>query len=299
MKISVIICTRNRFEDFRNTVLSLVKQIRLPDELIVVDSSDELRIEAYLVSIQLPFPIRYFYTQPGLTLQRNRGIHECKGELAFFFDDDVDLGMHYLEEVEKVFVQDLNCEIGAVGGRIIGVESNRPQPLRFKLEGWVFRTIRLVFGLVDNRHGRFNWSGMPTHPHSALQSGFIECLSGCCMAFRREVFNKVAFDEALARYGLMEDVDISKQVLDAGYKIYYQTSATLVHNESPINRLNIQQWAEMSVVNYDYLFRKSWSKETWRWIFYCWAMLGLIVYNFHNLKGLKGTLTGLKKVFEK
>ena len=119
------------------------------------------------------------------------------------------------------------------------------------------------------------------------------------MAFRSEVFEKAKFDEALAHYGLMEDVDISKQTLDAGYKIYYQTSATLVHNESPMNRLKVQQWAEMSVVNYDYLFRKSWSKDSWRWLFYYWALIGLFAANFHSLKGLKGTFAGVKKVFSK
>lgn len=117
------------------------------------------------------------------------------------------------------------------------------------------------------------------------------------MAFRREVFEKAKFDEALAHYGLMEDVDISKQTLDAGYKIYYQTSATLIHNESPMNRLKVQQWAEMSVVNYDYLFRKSWARDAWRWLFYYWALIGLFAANFHSLKGLKGTFAGVKKVF--
>jgi len=116
------------------------------------------------------------------------------------------------------------------------------------------------------------------------------------MAFRREVFKRATFDESLTRYALMEDADISKQTLDAGYKIYYQSSAQLIHNESPANRLKRQQWAKMTVVNYDYLFRKNWSMDTWRWLFYYWAMLGLVVSNLHNKSALKGTLSGMKKV---
>lgn len=299
IKLSVIICTRNRFDDFKNTLLSLAKQNRLPDEFVVVDSSDVLQIEEYLDSIKLPFPPRYIHTQSGLTLQRNHGIRESKGDLIFFFDDDVDLDVNYLAKTEEVFVNDVRHEIGAVGGRIVEPKNSQPPTLRLRLERVVFGLIRAVFGLVGNKNGKFNWSGMPTHPHINMQSGFIECLSGCCMAFRREVFEKATFDESLARYGLMEDADISKQTLDAGYKIYYQASATLVHNESPMNRLNYQQWAEMSVANYDYLFRKSWSRDPWRWLFYYWAMLGLVVVNFHNLKGLEGTISGLKKVFGK
>ena len=293
MKISVIICTRNRFDDFTKTLLSVAAQTRLPDELIVVDSSDEKKIEGYLGSVKLPFPICYSHTQPGLTLQRNQGIRESSGNLIFFFDDDVDLDKNYLAEVEKVFISDIGHEIGAVGGRII---KQIPPSARLNFEGFVFGVLRFAFGVVGTHNGKFYPSGMPSHPRKNQPSGFIECLSGCGMAFRREVFEKAKFDEALAHYGLMEDVDISKQTLDAGYKIYYQTSATLVHNESPMNRLKVQQWAEMSVVNYDYLFRKSWSKDSWRWLFYCWALIGLFVANFHSLKGLKGTFAGVKRI---
>lgn len=296
MKISVIICTRNRFDDFTKTLPSIAAQSRLPDELVVVDSSDEKRLGEYLGSVKLPFPTRYFHTQPGLTLQRNHGIRECAGDLVFFFDDDVDLDVNYLSEVEKVFSGDTKHKIGAVGGKII---RNSPLSIRLKLEQFTFYVLRFIFGVVGTRNGKFYPSGMPSHPHKNQQSGFIECLSGCCMAFRREVFEKAKFDESLAHYGLMEDVDISKQTLDAGYKIYYQTSATLLHNESPLNRLKVQQWAEMSVVNYDYLFRKSWARDAWRWFFYCWALIGLVAVNVHSLKGLKGTLNGMKKVFGK
>lgn len=296
MKISVIICTRNRFDDFTKTLSSIAAQSRLPEELIVVDSSDEKKLEAYLVSVKLPFPVRYFHTQPGLTLQRNNGIRECASDLIFFFDDDVDLDASYLAEVEKIFAGDPKHEIGAVGGKII---ENSSLSVRLKLEQLTFYVLRLIFGVVGTRNGKFYPSGMPSYPRRNQPSGYIECLSGCCMAFRREVFEKAKFDEALAHYGLMEDVDISKQTLDADYKIYYQTSATLVHNESPMNRLKVQQWAEMSVVNYDYLFRKSWSKDSWRWFFYYWALIGLFAANFHSLKGLKGTFAGVKKVFSK
>jgi GT2 family glycosyltransferase len=294
MKISVIICTRNRFDDFAKTLPSIAAQTRLPDELVVVDSSDEKKLETYLGAINLPFSVRYLHTAPGLTLQRNHGIRKSTGDLLFFFDDDVDLDADYLAEVESVFANDVKKHIGAVGGKIV---NDSPQTFRMKFETFLFDLIRAMFGVVGTRNGKFHPSGMPSHPRANQPGGFIECLSGCCMAFRREVFDKAAFDENLARYGLLEDVDISKQTLDAGYKIYYQTSATLVHNESPMNRLNIQQWAEMSVVNYDYLFRKSWAHEKWRWLFYFWALLGLFATNFHSLKGLKGTLAGVRKIF--
>lgn len=299
MNVSVVICTRNRFVDFKGTITSLSKQARLPDELIVVDSSDVFQTKEYLDSIQLPFPTRYFHTQPGLTLQRNHGIRESNGDLIFFFDDDVDLDVNYLSEVEKIFESDALLEIGAVGGRVEPSHVDQSNTIISWLGPKIFRMIRAVFGLTGIGSGKFRWSGMPTHPIAAEMSKYIECLSGCCMAFRRQVFDTVNFDELLKGYALMEDADVSKQTLDAGYKIYYLATAYLVHYVSPSNRLQRRQWAEMTVVNYDYLFRKNWSKDTWRWLFYFWGMIGLIVANLHNASALKGTFSGMKKIASK
>lgn len=296
MKISVIICTRNRPDDLKRTISSILKQSRLPDEFIVVDSSDEPSLAGYLNSSSLPFPVRYFHTAPGLTLQRNIGIRNSSTDALCFFDDDVELDVDYLDQIERVFSEDGNHNIGAVGGRIKNTNEVIVSTLKVRLEKAVFGWIRFIFGLEDYGSGKYRLSGMPTFPHKRKIAGMCETLTGCCMAFRREVFDRIEFDEKLPGYGLMEDVDISKRTLDAGYGIFYEPSAALNHNESPRNRLNYFQWAEMSVINYEYLFRKNWSRDTFRWPFYYWALLGLVVINFHNRSALLGTISGLKKI---
>ncbi len=295
-KISVIICTRNRFDDFRMTVSSLMLQSRLPDELVVVDSSDINELEPYLKSAGLPVPVKYVHSKPGLTLQRNVGIRNCKGDIVFFFDDDCELDVNYLAKVEAVFERDAQGRIGAVGGRLENLFGNQPMTLKFRMERIVFGLIRSLFGLDDYRSGRFRLSGMATFPHDSMKARYIDCLSGGLMAFRREVFQKVEFDENLPGYGLMEDWSISKSTLDAGYKIYYEPSAALVHKESPQNRLNYFRWAEMMVANYDYLFQKNWRRDWFRRPFYYWALLGLVVINLHNMDALRGTLSGIKQL---
>ncbi len=296
LTISVIICTRNRFDDFQKTIPSVFRQSRLPDELVVVDSSESPQIEGYLNSINRPMVFRYFHTTPGLTLQRNHGIRKSKGDLLFFFDDDVDLDIDYIYQVEKVFKEDREGEIGAVGGRITSLHEIKAGTFLSRVKDKIFDLIRNLFGLGNLGNGRFRYSGMPTHLNPDGRSQYIECLSGCCMAFRREVFKKIEFDENLPSYGLMEDVDISKRTLDLGYRIYYEASAMLVHNTSPQNRLDIYRWAEMTVINYAYLFRKNWSKNWLRKVYFYWALIGLLVLNLHNLEGLRGTLNGMRKM---
>ncbi len=294
--MSVVICTRNRPNDFRETLVSLMRQKRLPDELVVVDSSDTQALEEYLMSVNLTVMVTYIHSMPGLTLQRNLGIRSSTGELLFFFDDDVELDVDYLQKVESIFLGDTEHKIGAVGGRIKNLNGDRPITFRSRFENFVFRSIRTIFGLEDMGSGRYRLSGMPTFSHRLMKAVFCETLTGCCMAFRREVFEKIDFDENLPGYGLMEDVDISKRTLDVGYKIFYEPAAALIHKVSPQNRLDYFRWGEMSVINYDYLFRKNWSREKYRWLFYYWALLGLIVINLHNKEALLGTLQGLKKL---
>ena len=295
-KISVIICTKNRFDDFCGTAASLMLQNRLPDEFVVVDSSDTRDLEEYLKSANLPVPIKYIHSKPGLTLQRNVGVRNSSGDILFFFDDDCELDINYLAHVENIFSRDQPGEIGAVGGRLENLFGNQAMTLRFRLERIVFIILRILFGLDDYGSGQFRLSGMATFPHHLMKGRYIECLSGGLMAFRKEVFQKVEFDENLPGYGLMEDWSISKSVLDADYKIYYEPSASLIHNESPQNRFNYFRWAEMFIVNYDYLFEKNWKRDWFRWPFYYWALLGFIVINLHNMDALRGTLSGIKKL---
>ena len=296
--ITVIICTRNRLDDFRETLASLLKQKRLPDELVVVDSSDTQALEEYLKSVSLPVAVKYIHSAPGLTLQRNVGVKGSTGDLIFFFDDDTELNENYLAKIEDVFARN-EPGLGAVGARLENLFGNQPINLRFRLERIVYVFLKFVFGLDDYGSGRFRLSGMATFPHHLMKPRYIDCLSGGLMAFRREVFQKVQFDEGLPGYGLMEDWSISKSLMDAGYKTYYEPSASLIHKESPQNRFDYSRWAEMFIVNYNYLFQKYWRRDWYRIPFYYWALLGFLVVNFHSRDALRGAFVGLKRVFSK
>lgn len=56
---------------------------------------------------------------------------------------------------------------------------------------------------------------------------YVPYISGCYMVFRREVLEKIMFDENIFMH--MEDAEISRQVLDAGYKNVMYPEAEVVH----------------------------------------------------------------------
>ena len=115
------------------------------------------------------------------------------------------------------------------------------------------------------------------------------------MAFRREIFDKVSFDESLIGYGHVEDADISKQVLKAGYKILYEASAELDHNPSSEDRPSSKKQAELTVVNYDRFFRKHWQQTFLRRAAFWWTLAGLCLM-FIPGAGWLGVFDGVRQI---
>jgi len=117
MKISVVICTKNRVQELMRRLKSLIAQSFPPDEVIIVDASDTE--DAYL-KIKEEFPkdsrFKYLHTKPALTYQRNVGVGNSSGDIIFFFDDDTVLDKDFIKEITKVFESDPAEKIGGVMG---------------------------------------------------------------------------------------------------------------------------------------------------------------------------------------
>ena len=97
-----IIATRNRGDELVEAVRSLARQTVLPEQLCVVDSSEEPRRRAEVERLCAGAGIKLDYVHPaprGLTLQRNIGIERTTGDPVFLIDDDVWLAPDVHEEI--------------------------------------------------------------------------------------------------------------------------------------------------------------------------------------------------------
>jgi glycosyltransferase involved in cell wall biosynthesis len=115
--VSVVIATRNRAESLKDTLASLTRQSRKPDEVVVVDnaSSDHTRDVAlkFVDSLNL----KYVYeAKRGIPYARNAGIQNAGGDIIAFVDDDCVADENWLKNLEIPFVKDPH--IGVVGGEI-------------------------------------------------------------------------------------------------------------------------------------------------------------------------------------
>ena len=64
--------------------------------------------------------------------------------------------------------------------------------------------------------------------HDPLRDGYVRKLYGGCLMVRRRVLDQVGrFDERFFMYG--EDVDLSRRVEAAGWRLYYLSSKRLIH----------------------------------------------------------------------
>lgn len=176
MRISVILCTRNRGALIRGTIESILRGTRLPDELLIVDQSDccdstEAVVHAFASTA--PVTVRYLLSERrGLSLARNEGIVASYGELIAFTDDDAIVRPDWLERLEREFstYPDLALAFGTV----------EPPPT------YDWRTEKLPYAFVPTRR--------PVHLFDRQSLGIM----GANMALRRAAFERLGpFDPLL------------------------------------------------------------------------------------------------------
>ncbi len=115
--ISVIIPTRNRVDLLTSAIQSLLTQTLDRDhfETLVIDngSTDHTAEVVRGFSNQLP-NLRYIHApEPGLHVGRHRGMHEARGDVLVFADDDIEATPTWLESYHQIFC---DAQVAMAGG---------------------------------------------------------------------------------------------------------------------------------------------------------------------------------------
>lgn len=117
LSISVAIITFNRAEWLKDALMSLTRQTRIPDEVIVVDNGSKDRTKDVVLSFRDRLNIKYVY-EPirGIPHARNAAIKNATGDIIASIDDDCIADENWLKQIEIPFIKDPN--IGIVGGNV-------------------------------------------------------------------------------------------------------------------------------------------------------------------------------------
>ena len=131
IKISIIIPTYNRTDDLKDCLSSILSQAINPYEVIIVDDSDTESIKEFLATEEEKFlktSINVVYIKnsgkKSLTLARNLGILNAKGNIVLFLDDDVILNNEYLLKMVHAFKE--NPQIYGLQGLVTNWPKRSP-----------------------------------------------------------------------------------------------------------------------------------------------------------------------------
>lgn len=304
LKTSIIIPTYNRPEELSNCIASILIQSRIPDELIIVDdgSLPEFPFKRDLETNGTKC-IYIKKETPGLTASRNCGVQIASGDIVFFFDDDVTLEKHYIEEILNIYQGDSTGKVGGVGGTV----TNRNVLTIKDFLLWFLETLFLINGFNE---GRVLPSGFcvdyGTTPFRIRKSSKVDFLAGCAMSFRMEVFREFSFDTLqYVGYGLGEDKDFSFKI-SRKYRLIITPEAQLLHLESTKMRFDKELMSHKYVISNYIFFSHFKKKNIWNWAFFAYGLFGYLLIRTcmffasprkENLARLKGILNGIADIF--
>lgn len=212
----------------------IVRQTRLPDEVVICVTSEKDFDEACLAA--MPFPVRILTSTPGSCRQRNHILDNTPdADVVVFLDDDFLMESTYLERTEQLFAN--HPDIAVCTGKVMA-------------DGILGPGISVEEGI------RILEAGGAVDPEASAFDPIYNAY-GCNMAVRMSAVRagELRFDENLPLYGWLEDVDFSRMAAKYG-KIVSCAQLRGVHlgikmARSPGIRLGYSQ-----IANPIYLMRK-------------------------------------------
>jgi GT2 family glycosyltransferase len=126
----------------------------------------------------------------------------------------------------------------------------------------------------------------------------VEFLSGGLTAYRREVFKDLKFDEDFLDAHLYTDDEDFSYMVSRKYRNVYTPYAKLVHNPSPIGRVNPYTRAKMTVEARYYLLKKNFPHTLKHTLAFWWSVVGLLVQAMLtvNKENVKGVISGVSDI---
>lgn len=235
MRAAVIVCTRNRAVLLKECLESLRDELAAAQgraRLIVIDNGSTDETPALCAAIAETLPEEQFLAvmepRTGLSIARNRGIAEAgDADIIAFLDDDAVVLPGWLSACLGAFAA--HSDAMGIGGEILPwfTAETTPPP------DW-FRPPLSSYYCTFSLPGGDETRDFPGRYHPA----------GVNMAFRRAVFERFRFSEALGRSGTNlisgEETDLCNRVRDAGGRLLYVPPMRVKHFIHP-DRLN-ERW---------------------------------------------------------
>jgi hypothetical protein len=227
-----VFCSANRPAILHESILCLMKQTLTCPILVSVPLEKDLSdLTRQMQGIEI------VYGAAGLCAQRNRALSVIKGRPEFiaFFDDDVEVEAHYMEELQNTFRE--HPSVVLVNGANLAHGIYHAGTLTREMS----RT--LIEGQLKKGLSKENCRPTP--------AGY-----GCRMSFRGSLLGKVKFDERLPLYSYLEDYDFTLACRKFG-DVVENPRALSVHIEVASGRISLDKRGYSDIVNPIYIAMKN------------------------------------------
>ena len=243
ISLAFVIPTKDRGDDLRRMLASLVAQTRLPNQVIVVDGGGIAVpcCEAEFPELQIDY-VRML--PPSLPAQRNAGMAMLRPEIthAGYLDDDVVLEPDAVLEMAAFWgVSEEN--VGGAAFNIVSITPSRDSAPR----RWL--------GAVGDGSGKVAASGLVHELGEVRENLETDWLCGGATVWRREVIESYSYDNWFQGTGFMEDVDYSYGVRER-YRLFVVAAARLAHFTKPVRADRQWLFGKWQVVNRMHIVRK-------------------------------------------
>jgi len=242
MQLSIIIVNYNSRQLLENCINSLQRAIQNSEtEIIIVDNNSTDDSWEYIKSLRLTGYSFKMNDNFGFAKACNGGFGVSHGKYVLFLNPDTIVTENSLQDC--ISFLESHPDAGAIGVRMINSknqflkESKRglPTPAAsfYKLFG-----LSVIFP-KSKTFSKYYEGHLPEKENNP-----VEVLSGAFMMIRREVFEKVnGFDERFFMYG--EDIDLCYRIQQAGYKIYYLGTETIIHFKGESSKQRSTEYVKM------------------------------------------------------
>lgn len=273
LTICMVVVTKDREDEVRRLLVSVAAQVKVPDKVVFVDSSDSSHLKeaaAEILKDKCPL-VELVQRKCTLPEGRNIGIDRCKCDLVSFIDDDAVLDSGYFASIESFLGSDSSRAIAGVEGEITnmyGTSVGRHS---------VWWALNVLFYLSYPGKGTYRRSGAPRPLLRSSAPAQVQVLSGSNMTIRREVLEKIRFDEELRGGGWREDLDFSRRV-SKEHRLFHLPYARMQHVVSEKSRLSQSRFPAANLVNHRKLFSKNFDQDTRSRLAFKISELGMLLH---------------------
>ncbi len=252
-KVSIIIVTHNSLPVLETCLKHLqVAAERIEHEIIVVDNNSSDNSPTFVKNFCPRAKLHLNRQNKGFASACNTGAEMAESALLLFLNPDLFLDQPAIAELLDSFSR--SERVGVVVGRLRFPDGKfQPTCRRLPTISNILFSRRGVIGLFSKRNSRY------TEPdYDKITS--VPAVAATFMMISKELFKKIGrFDERFFMY--MEDTDLCKRLVMAGFKNYFVPSAGAVHDwgeGSQAGTLKRSFYHHLSLYKYFNKHRQDW-----------------------------------------